>query len=72
MWNEGEGVPEDEIDKLFTKFTRLRSGEKIREERGSGLGLFITREIIQKHGGKIWVESEEGKWANFIFTLPLE
>jgi len=72
VWNEGEGIPEDEIDKLFTKFTRLRSGEKIREERGSGLGLFITREIIQKHRGKIWVESEEGKWANFIFTLPLE
>jgi len=72
VWNEGEGIPEDEIDKLFTKFTRLRSGEKIREEQGSGLGLFITKEIIQKHGGKIWAESEEGKWANFIFTLPLE
>ena len=33
-------------------------------------GLFITKEIITKHGGKIWVESEEGSWINFLFTLP--
>lgn len=69
VWNEGEGIPRDNIDKLFIKFTRL-GGEKFKKERGSGLGLFITKEIIQKHGGKIWAESEEGKWANFIFTLP--
>jgi len=36
------------------------------------LGLFVTKEIIQKHGGKIWAESEEGQWANFIFTLLLD
>jgi len=69
VWNEGEGISESKIDQLFTKFTRL-GGEKFRKERGSGLGLFITKEIIQKHGGKIWAESEKGKWANFIFTLP--
>ncbi|MCD6257264.1 HAMP domain-containing protein, partial [Candidatus Aerophobetes bacterium] len=69
VWNEGEGIPKDRIDQLFAKFTRL-SGEKFRKEQGSGLGLFITKEIIQKHGGKIWAESEEGKWADFIFTLP--
>jgi len=69
-WNEGRGIPEDEIDRLFSKFTRLK-GEELRKERGSGLGLFVTREIVRKHGGKIWVESEEDKWANFIFTLPL-
>jgi len=71
VWNKGEGIPEDKRDQLFTRFTRL-SGEELRKERGSGLGLFVTKEIIQKHGGRIWAESEEGKWANFIFTLPLE
>ncbi|MBC7189343.1 cache domain-containing protein [Candidatus Aerophobetes bacterium] len=70
VWNEGKGIPKDEMGKLFTKFTRL-GGEELRREKGSGLGLFITKEIIEKHGGKIWAESEEGKWANFIFTLPI-
>ncbi len=71
VWNKGEGFPKDKSDQLFTKFTRL-SGEKFRKERGSGLGLFVTKEIIQKHGGEMWAESEEGQWANFIFTLPLD
>lgn len=71
VWNKGEGFPKDKSDQLFTKFVRL-SGEKFRKEKGSGLGLFVTKEIIQKHGGKIWAESEEGQWANFIFTLLLE
>jgi len=71
VWNKGKGFPKDKSDQLFTKFARL-SGEKFRKERGSGLGLFVTKEIIQKHGGKIWAESEEGQWANFIFTLPLD
>ena len=70
VWNEGEGIPEDEIGKLFTKFTRLGM-KRLRREKGSGLGLFITKEIIEKHGGRIRAESEEGKWANFIFTIPL-
>jgi len=71
VWNKGKGFPKDKSDQLFTKFARL-SGEKFRKERGSGLGLFVTKEIIQKHGGKIWAESEEGQWANFIFTLALD
>lgn len=71
VWNKGEGFPKDKSDQLFTKFARL-SGEKFRKEKRSGLGLFVTKDIIQKHGGKIWAESEEGQWANFIFTLPLD
>jgi signal transduction histidine kinase len=34
------------------------------------LGLFNAKQIVEKHGGRIWAESEEGKWANFLFTLP--
>jgi len=53
---------------LFGKFVRF--GQDTNSSRSVGLGLFITKEIITKHGGKIWVESEEGRWINFLFTLP--
>jgi two-component system NtrC family sensor kinase len=67
-WNEGQGVPPDQVDEMFRKFARLqRPGE---QERGTGLGLFITREIVRKHEGDIRAESEYGKWIDFIFTLP--
>lgn len=68
VWNEGEGVAASEIAQLFTKFTRV--GGELRRQQGSGLGLFVTKEILEKHGGRIRVESEQGKWANFVFTLP--
>ncbi|MHB8994937.1 MAG: sensor histidine kinase [Armatimonadota bacterium] len=68
VWNEGPGVAEDQIDELFGKFSRLQPpGEEV---RGSGLGLFIDREIVRKHGGEIWAQSEFGEWIDFIFTLP--
>jgi signal transduction histidine kinase len=68
VWNEGEGIAASEIGQLFTKFTRV--GGELRRQQGSGLGLFVTREILEKHGGRIWAESEQGEWANFVFTLP--
>jgi len=70
VWNKGEGIPKNKRDQLFTKFARL-SGRELRKEQGSGLGLFVTKEIIQKQGGQMWAESQEGRWANFIFTIPL-
>jgi len=70
VWNKGEGILKNKRDQLFTKFARLSGGE-LRKEQGSGLGLFVTREIIQKQEGEIWAESQEGQWANFIFTIPL-
>jgi signal transduction histidine kinase len=67
--NEGEGIPAANIEKLFTKFTDFASKDKM-GRRGTGLGLFITKEIIERHHGAIWVESEEGKWAQFNFRIP--
>jgi CheY-like chemotaxis protein len=68
--DSGVGIKEENISKLFkvdSKFT-LKGTEG---EKGSGLGLSLVHEIIQKHGGKIWVESEEGKGTEIFFTLPV-
>ncbi len=70
VWNEGPGLAPDELDQLFHKFARIKKGKRKRRE-GTGLGLFVTKEIIEKHGGEIWAESEEGEWINFVFILPL-
>jgi len=66
--NEGVGIPNDRLSWIFEKFSRIESTRK--KVKGTGLGLYNTREIITRHGGDIWAESEEGKWTDFIFTLP--
>ncbi|RKY41139.1 MAG: hypothetical protein DRP85_07060 [Candidatus Makaraimicrobium thalassicum] len=67
----GPGVRLKDISRLFHKFEQLaRGGDRI--TGGSGLGLAISREIIEKHGGKIWAESEVGKGTTFHFILPLD
>ena len=68
VWNEGRGLSPDEIALLFQRFVRL--GDDVKGYRSTGLGLFITKEIIEKHGGTIRAESHPGEWINFIFTLP--
>ena len=68
VWNEGRGLSPDEIALLFQRFVRL--GDDVKGYRSTGLGLFITKEIIEKHGGTIRAESQPGEWINFIFTLP--
>jgi signal transduction histidine kinase len=68
LFNEGSGFSEEESKGLFTKFTRFNA-EKYNTKSGTGLGLFVTKNIISKHGGKIWAESQAGKWAKFSFTL---
>lgn len=67
----GPGIKKEEMPKLFQKFSVLGS-ENTRKTGGTGLGLAISKEIVEKHGGKIWVESELGKGSIFHFTLPLE
>jgi two-component system NtrC family sensor kinase len=69
VWNEGHGLSPENLSKLFGKFVRFHS-ERGAERKGTGLGLFITKEIVQKHGGTIWAESQEGEWIRFVFTLP--
>ena len=67
----GIGIPEEEQKKIFTKFFRGTLAIK-KEPMGSGLGLFVTKNIIEAHQGKIWFESEEGKGSTFYFTLPIK
>jgi len=67
--NDGDGIPPEDLSRLFQKFVRL-PGAPGHQRKGTGLGLFICREIIAKHGGRIWAESEPERWAKFIFTLP--
>lgn len=67
----GVGVPKEQQQKLFTKFFRGTNAMKVQTE-GTGLGLFIARNIVSRHGGKIWVQTEEGKGSTFYFTLPID
>jgi len=69
VFNEGDGVPADKINSLFKKFSRIDNIRNARE-KGTGLGLFICKEIIEEHGGSINAESQEGEWTKFTFTLP--
>jgi PAS domain S-box-containing protein len=66
----GIGIPSDEIRKLFRPFEQLGDPET-RRSGGTGLGLVISKEIISKHGGRIWAESTYGKGTTFLFTLPI-
>lgn len=68
----GEGIPPEDIKKLFSKFEQLGKG-KTGEKGGTGLGLVVTKGIVEAHGGKIWAESEGvGKGTAFSVTIPLK
>ncbi|MBF0564661.1 MAG: cache domain-containing protein [Nitrospirae bacterium] len=66
----GIGIPSGERDKVFEKFKQL--GNTLTDKpKGTGLGLPICKEIVEHHGGRIWVESAQGKGSTFCFSLPI-
>jgi len=67
----GIGIPKEELPKLFSKFFRASNVLRY-ETEGTGLGLYITKNIVEAHGGKIWAESIENRGTTFYFTLPLD
>ncbi len=67
--DRGEGIAAAELPRLFGRYYRT---EGARRAEGLGLGLYITRMLVEAHGGRIWVESQVGKGSTFSFTLPTE
>ena len=68
--DNGIGISKQNLEKIFDKYYRVI--DHTIESQGLGIGLFISYEIIQRHHGKIWVESEPGKGSTFYFTLPVQ
>lgn len=68
--DQGMGIPENELDKIFEKYYRTKSSHT-KKVSGKGLGLYITKKIIELHGGKVWVKSEINKGTTFGFSIPL-
>jgi signal transduction histidine kinase len=67
--DQGKGIPADEMEKIFKPFEKT-SAKKTGGEKSTGLGMLISRKIIEAHKGQIWVESSPGRGAVFHFTLP--
>lgn len=67
----GIGIPKDQLARVFDLFYRTAEAES-RRTPGLGLGLYITRGIVERHGGRIWMESEPGKWTRATVALPLQ
>jgi PAS domain S-box-containing protein len=67
--DQGRGIPQEKRESIFERFQQVDASDR-REKGGTGLGLPITRSIVQQHGGRIWVESTLGQGSTFSFTLP--
>jgi signal transduction histidine kinase len=66
----GVGIPEEDLRDIFDKYAQARS-RATRSEKGTGLGLYITRQLVELHGGRIEVQSEVGCGSTFSFTIPV-
>lgn len=69
--DSGIGIADDQKARIFTKFFRAKNAVQS-ETVGSGLGLFINKNIVEAHGGRIWFESEKDKGTAFFFALPIK
>ena len=67
--DEGIGIPDRDKERIFEKFSMLPKPGWTK--KGTGLGLFITKGIVEAHGGRIWVDSELGSGSRFNFTLSV-
>jgi signal transduction histidine kinase len=68
VMDQGIGISDEDAKKLFDRYYRVQSNHTI---SGFGIGLYLSAEIIQRHNGKIWVESNESVGSTFYFSLPL-
>ncbi|MFA5260793.1 MAG: ATP-binding protein [Candidatus Omnitrophota bacterium] len=67
--DNGPGIPKEDLFRVFERFVQVSTSDGVKR-KGIGLGLTIVKALVEKHGGEIWVESEEGKGSKFFFTLP--
>jgi signal transduction histidine kinase len=66
----GPGIAPEDQGRIFEEFQQTEVG--VRQREGTGLGLALSKRLVELHGGRIWVESEPGKGSRFAFTLPIE
>src|SRR6202012_1657082 len=69
--DEGIGIKPQDLEKIFDRYYRVETAHP-RHISGFGIGLYLSAEIIERHNGRIWAESEIGEGSTFYFSLPLE
>jgi signal transduction histidine kinase len=71
VWDTGVGIAEQDQQRIFEEFQQAEQ-ELTDKAEGTGLGLALTKKLVNLHGGEIWVESEQDCGSTFTFTLPIE
>ena len=66
----GPGIAADDQERIFEEFQQTDVG--VRQREGTGLGLALSKRLVELHRGRIWVESQPGHGSRFVFTLPIE